>query len=229
MSTAAELHPGRRERKKLQTRHQLQRAALRLAAERGLEHVTVEEIADAVDVSRRTFFNYFSSKEEALIGRDPERAERARRSFAERPVEEPPLESLRVVLGQLAGETAEDREQWLARRALIASEPRLLAASLAAWVELERALVDAVAERTGCDPERDLYPALVVAAAVGAARVAAMRWRSGVEKPLSALVDEAFDVLAEGLPAPGRCGNAASRAGGTAPRRHRAKTQGAGR
>ena len=202
MSTTSEVAPGRRERKKLQTRRALQRVAVALVAERGFEHVTVEDIADAVDVSRRTFFNYFGSKEEALIAWDPDAAERVREDLLARPGSEPPLESLRAVLGELAGEIASDREDWLAHRTLIRAEPRLLSAHLAAWAEFERVLVHAVAERTGCDPERDLYPALVVASAVGATRVALMRWRSRGRAPLSALLAQAFAALGAGLPAP---------------------------
>ena len=77
--------PGRRERKKLATRQALQDAALRLVADRGLEQVTVEDVSEAADVATRTFFNYFSSKEEALLGNAPEKAATVHRLVADRP------------------------------------------------------------------------------------------------------------------------------------------------
>ena len=63
-----------RERKKLATRRELRRVALRMIADRGYSNVTVEEIAEAANVSPRTFFNYFPTKEAALFGADPELA-----------------------------------------------------------------------------------------------------------------------------------------------------------
>jgi AcrR family transcriptional regulator len=204
MALITEAELSLRERKKRQTRRALQRAAVALVAERGLDQVTVEDIAGAAEVSRRTFFNYFSSKEQALIPQDPSLVERLPEAVAARPPGESPLQALRAVLTDALAEMAPDRQADLRHRALLRSEPRLLAAQLAAWAELERALVRAVAERTGADAERDLYPALVVAAAVGAVRVALGRWRAGAGAALEALLGEAFDLLAAGLREPPR-------------------------
>src|ERR1039458_7643231 len=74
-------HGGRRDRKKQATRRALRNAALELVAERGFANVTVEDIAEAADVATRTFFNYFPSKESAVIGADPERIEDLRTSL----------------------------------------------------------------------------------------------------------------------------------------------------
>jgi AcrR family transcriptional regulator len=194
---------GRRARKKAATRRALRSAALHLAAERGLHGVTVEQIAEAADVSVRTFFNYFPSKEAAVVGWDPERLARMRAGLAGRPMIERPLDTLRVVLRDLAVQLAEERDESIVRMQLVNDYPALLPEQLAAYAEFERLLRDAMGERTGTNPQRDFYPALVAAAAVAAFRVAAARWReSPPTASLPALVDEAFTLLAAGLVPP---------------------------
>ena len=82
---------GLRERKKLATRLALHEAALRLVAERGLDAVSVDDIADQADVSPRTFFNYFPSKVDAVLGLDPEAPRRQADAFLGRPADESPF------------------------------------------------------------------------------------------------------------------------------------------
>jgi AcrR family transcriptional regulator len=71
MTTADLADLGLRERKRLATRRAIQLAVIELVAERGLEGTTVDEVSRVADVSPRTFFNYFASKEEALLGDPP--------------------------------------------------------------------------------------------------------------------------------------------------------------
>src|SRR5258708_2644444 len=73
------------ERKRREPRRALIDAAQRLAGERGPDQVTVEEIADAADVSVRTFFNYFQAKEDAMVGMDPAMLDAVGAAVLERP------------------------------------------------------------------------------------------------------------------------------------------------
>lgn len=212
---------GRRDRKKLATYQSLRSAALRLVAERGLHQVTVEDIAEAADVSVRTFFNHFPSKEDAIVGLDPEWVVQLREALIARPAEEPPLVALRAVLGEMASPMVERSEEWPLRMQVVRASPALLPRLLASFATFERALVEVVASRTGTDPDRDLYPVLTTAVAVGAFRAALASWRgSSGARSLPKLLDAAFSQVAAGLPAPDVAEKSTRRsAAGTARRR----------
>jgi AcrR family transcriptional regulator len=195
-----EVLPGHRERKKLATRSAIQAAAFDLVEASGLSHATVEAISERAGVAPRTFWAYFNSKEDAVVGRDPASADRLRSALLARPADEDPLFSLRVVLGDFVQDRVVDSAMAVRRQRLIRREPQLMAVVAAIYDEMERALVSAVAERLGVDSAADIRPAVFVMAACGACRVAQIRWADlGGEKDFGALVDEAFEVLTRGL------------------------------
>lgn len=197
------LVPSRRERKKLATRQALHEAAFALAEAHGLAGVTIDTIAERADVAPRTFFNYFACKEDAILDRDPERPAQLRQEVLARPAGEDALTALRRVMEEEMSRRVVDADLWVRRMRLIRSEPQLAATMAAASEEIEVALVDAVAERTGRDPSTDMYPALVVNAAWGAFKVAHRMWSHiGGAESFGRLLSDAFDTLASGLAAP---------------------------
>jgi AcrR family transcriptional regulator len=194
---------GLRERKKLATRLALHEAALRLVAERGLDGVSVDDIAARADVSPRTFFNYFSSKDDAVLGLDPEASRRQIELFLARPANESPLRALRAVSRDQAVEMADDTELWPLRLSVIDGSPALVARLAAAFGESEKALAEAVAQRTATRVGADVYPTLLAAVAGVAVRTALHRWlATDFTTSLPDLVDEAWDALEAGLAAP---------------------------
>ena len=204
MSTSEAAGPGLRERKKQQTREALSWAALRLAVDRGLSNVLVEDIAAEAGVSPRTYNNYFSSKAEAITWRHLNRARRTADLLRARPLAEPLWESITCALVAQAGdERASPEPEWTAGVRLMLSEPELQGEFLKASVAAERECAEAIAERTGTDPGRDLYPWLVAAAVSAAIRVANEQWlRAEPPVPLAPLLRDALTQIAAGLPAP---------------------------
>ncbi|WP_322755060.1 TetR/AcrR family transcriptional regulator [Frankia sp. Cas3] len=202
---------GLRERKKLKTRRMLRDAALHLADERGYDAVTVDDIAEAAEVSTRTFFNYFTSKEDAIAGIDREEIEEVVSALANRPAEESPVAALRAVMIARSIDTALHRDQLQAKIRLIRANPALVGAFHASWSRYEAALVDVMAQRCGLDPDVDAYPSVVVSVALAVARTMSLRWRDRPgDSSLPDLVAAAFDNLAAGL-APPAAGESPSR------------------
>lgn len=190
---------GLRERKKLRTRHALGAAALELAVRHGLDGVTVEQIAEAADVSPRTFFNYFSSKEEAVVAADVERARATAERLAARPADEPVLTSVRAVVREMVDGADARARDWVRQVRLVRANPALVPHQLAAYAAMEQQFAAVIAERTGLAAD-DLYPALTAAAVMSATRTATTRWlASDGATDLVAWLDEALDLLEAGL------------------------------
>jgi AcrR family transcriptional regulator len=194
---------GLRERKKAATRLALHEAALRLVAERGLEHVSVDDIATRADVSPRTFFNYFPTKDDAVLGLDPDAMHRQVQDLLDRPADESPIEALRAVARGQALEMAGETELWPLRLTVIDAHPTLFGRLAAVFGESERVMAEAIAQRTGTRVGVDVYPTLLAGVAGVAMRTALHRWHATeFTASLPALVDEAWTALAAGLPAP---------------------------
>jgi AcrR family transcriptional regulator len=187
------IRDGLRERKKRATRRALHDAALRLALERGLGHVTVEEISAVADVSVRTFFNYFPSKDQAVIG-DVIVADEERVTAIMLAADTVPG-GLREVAVSIAAEVASERDHVLMRWQLMERYPALLPQMLGRFAAFERTLGRAVAARTGDAPDAP-YPQLMAAIAGASLRVSVSRWTSSQGgNPLEYHLNEVFGLL----------------------------------
>jgi AcrR family transcriptional regulator len=193
---------GLRERKKLSTRWALSNAALELALERGFANVTREEIANRAGVSVRTFNNYIAGKYEAISFRQIDRMRQSLAVFRERPAGEPLWSAItESVLAPLEAAGAADvrptpEELAVIRELLSARDMRA-----ALTRELFSDWVDAIAERTGMDPVRDMYPRLVVAV-VRAVGETAMETYANADPPVAytELLRRGLAEVAAGLP-----------------------------
>jgi AcrR family transcriptional regulator len=189
---------GRRERKKQRTRDALIEAAMDLFAAKGYEHTAVHEITDAVDVSERTFFRYFASKEDLVLSFVRDGADAFVAALAARPQEEEPLTAARnafqISLSQLAGRLP----SYLSVMRLIDSTPALLAAHLRYIHDHDEEFIQVFAQREGVDPATDRRPR-VLAAVIGSLVFLANRdWRAGNDQSPEAMA-AAFDAYADEL------------------------------
>jgi AcrR family transcriptional regulator len=158
-----EVRPGLRERKKQKTRETIIKVALELFAEQGYEHTTIAEIADAAEVSPRTIFAYFPSKEDILFYDLPELQERLAQALRERPEGATALDVLReFILGSLTPDPNE-----LLRRRIVASDETLHRNKRARFAPIWQLTVEAIAEDLHAGPE-DIRPQIVAAALAAA-------------------------------------------------------------
>ncbi len=156
---------GLRERKKQRTRDALIDAALDLFLSQGYEATTIDQIAAEVEVSPRTFFRYFASKEDVALSLTADEQEMFLAELVARPLSEPPFaalsQSMRAMLGILREIDGAEAGRIMKAQRLVHSTPSLLAGAMRLIRENERRLVAEVARRMGTAPD-DLQSQLVV-------------------------------------------------------------------
>ncbi|GII64502.1 TetR family transcriptional regulator [Sphaerisporangium krabiense] len=190
---------GLRERKKAKTRQAIQEHALRLFTEQGYDATTVEQIAEAAEVSPSTFFRYFPTKEDVVMRDDYDPMIAA--AYLRQPASLGPLAAMRAAMGEVFTEVFEADERTIRRRIeLIWSIPALRARQVEGQLATMAALASMLAERTGRSAD-DLRVRAAAGAVIGAWIAAMERWVvSGRDVSLPALMDEVLAFLEEGMP-----------------------------
>jgi AcrR family transcriptional regulator len=192
------LSPGLRERKKAKTRAAIQEHALRLFQEQGYDATTVEQIAEAAEVSPSTFFRYFPTKEDVVLYDDIDPLLIA--AFEAQPADLTPIQALRGAMRAVFTSVPADEmaRQW-ERGRLILSVPEL---RMRFWDQIAQAiqlLAELVAKRVG---RRADDPDIVTfAGAVAGALLSAMlAGVDNLEETYPALIDAGLAYLEAGMP-----------------------------
>jgi len=194
----AEADVGLRERKKAKTRAAIRHEALRLFREQGYDATTVEQIAEAAEVSPSTFFRYFPTKEDVVLRDDYD--DQMIEVFRSQPPELTPMQAFRATIRETLGllgpkERAEEGQRW----AMARSVPTLRAAILDELLRTLRVIADLIAERVGRAPEDPAVRAFA-GALIGVVMSTMLECAGEDGLPDVDTIDAALAVLEAGLP-----------------------------
>lgn len=191
--------PGLRARKKQQTAEAIRAAATELFLARGYDATTVEEIADAANVSPSTFFRYFPTKESVLL-RTTDGVAVIREALEQRPADEPVWVSLRHALLEGLPQTITDPAGEMARIRIAYTTPSVRGAVAGLIARMGADIADAIRPRLGGGAEADLRARVMAAAVCSAIEVTQDAFVSGgATGDAFALLADALDLYGEGL------------------------------
>ena len=184
-------HPGRR---RATSRAELEQAAFTLFATRGFDATTVDEIAAAAGIGRRTFFRYFPSKNDIPWGAFEQELDRMRVRLKACPPEVPLMDAIRVALIDFNRVDPAQVPLHRRRMELILRVPALLAHSTLRFTAWREVVAEFAAERTGLRKD-DLAPQTIAHAVLGVAIAAYEHWLDDPGSDLGALLDDAMRQL----------------------------------
>jgi AcrR family transcriptional regulator len=190
---AASPEAGLRARKRQQTRDRITEAAMALFLAHGFEATTLDDIAKAADISRRSFFHYFASKEDVVVAWQDGSADAMIAAIAGRPANEPMLTAAENAILTLSRQFKP--EDAVAMACLKRDTPVLRAREQVKYEKMERAMAAALAGRT-TDAAEKLRAPLVAMITTGAIRLASESWMAeGAHEGIEALVRRTFNDI----------------------------------
>jgi mycofactocin system transcriptional regulator len=198
------VRPRRSGRRPVTSRSEIEHIALDLFTERGFETTTVDDIAVAAGIGRRTVFRYYASKNDIPWGAFDEQLDRMRRTFADLPADIPVMTGVRRAVLDF-NEVDPQEQPWHRRRLrLILGTPALQAHSTLRYAEWRRVVAEYAAGRLGLTPDA-LVPQTIGHACLGVALAAYEHWLTEDNGDLLELLDAVFRALERGLlPEPAR-------------------------
>jgi AcrR family transcriptional regulator len=195
---AADRPIGLRERKKARTRAAIREHALRLFREQGYHGTTVEQIAEAAEVSPSTFFRYFPTKEDVVLRDDFDVL--GTEAFEAQPAELNPVAAFRAAAAQMFGTlTPEELAEFRETTELALTVPEVRARALDEFARTIDEIAAAVARRTGRAPD-DFAVRNVAGAVIGVIMAATMPWAEAPYQDMFERIDAALAHLEAGLP-----------------------------
>ncbi len=174
---------------------ELSELAFDLFAERGFDQTTVDDVAQAAGISRRTFFRYFKTKEDVVLRRWDDMCDRLEAALTARPKREPPIVATLRALQTVMTHYAANADRTRRLRRLCCETPSLLAHRLEKQVAWRACIAKAVAARMPARARKTFVPQLVAAVAIGAFDVAADVWQDGDDLDLLKTLDTVFASL----------------------------------
>lgn len=181
------------------SRAELERVAFTLFARDGFDDTSVDDIAAAAGIGRRTFFRYFPSKADLVWGDFPGLLAGMRSRFHQLPDDVPLMQAIHDAALEFNSVPAEERDAHRQRMTLILTVPTLLANSTLRFREWRAVVAEFAARRLELSPH-DLPPVVIGYSALGASLAAYERWLTEPTSDLAALLHEAFGSLSDVLP-----------------------------
>ena len=180
------------------SRAELERVALDLFTSRGFEETTVDDVAAAAGIGRRTFFRYYASKNDAVWGDFDAQLEKLRQWFDQCTPDAPLMDAVHSAVLTF-NRLPKAEEPWHRRRmALILNTPALQAHSTHMYARWRAVIAEFVAKRTGARTE-DMIPQLIAYSALGAAVAAYEQWLRDADAELEPLLERAMTELQRGF------------------------------
>jgi AcrR family transcriptional regulator len=194
MTAAADAPPDFRERKRLAARRDISEVAMRLFLEHGYEQTTVDQIAAAAGLSPRSFFRYFATKEDLVVGHLADEGAQLRIALEARPADERPWAALRAAFDTRLREYDATPELLRKTSRMLQETPSLRARHLEKQLQWQELLVPDIARRLGASATHphDARAQAIVASALVCLDAAATAWAAGDDG--SASIAEILDV-----------------------------------
>lgn len=184
---------GLRERKRRETAKRIKEVGIRLFVERGYDATTIEDIAEAADISRRTFFHYYKSKDDILLTLQNAMGEVLSLHLADEPATKKPLHAVRDSAIRVVGPVPSAELLTLDR--LMRSSDAVLARRAASHIHHEQSLFAALREKWPA-PEREASLKIIAMLAVGALRLSLDTFdEENATRPLSEILADVFDAI----------------------------------